>query len=228
MATGYFYQQSLSVQQTWQPAAELIICVMPVRWQVSVSVTSLQIKTQWQAVSAAWKTHYPTEFASVLSYVAAVWVDEIILTSTHALRDEWMLRPLQCLVYPSRVGGERFFQLYETWLTHMPGCLDVCFWFGLWQRLGLVGRYHDAPMQAERWCRRNRDAFLGWDAPDVLLPHMQRNKRGRFYHWLGGFCLFVIIFFSGNWLYWQWRWHHLVNPQPLSDLSISKAGHGGD
>lgn len=227
MTTGYFYQQGQGVQQTWEQAAELIICVMPVRWQASASVTPAQIKKHWQAVSAAWKAHYPAEFSSVLSYIAAVWVDEIIITSTHPLRQEWIFKPLQCSVHPSRVGGERFFQLYETWLVHMPDCLDVYFWFGLWQRLGFLGRYHNAPMQADRWCRKSSDALIEWEMPALSSPRMQKNRKRRFYHCVGWFVLFVAIILSANWLYWQSRWHHIVAPQLLSSLSMPVIGQGG-
>ena len=227
MASGYFYQQHRGVQQTWSQAAELIVCVLPVRWQASASVTPAQIKQHWQAASAAWLTHYPAEFASVLSYIAAVWIDEIIITSTHPLRQGWISRPLQCLVYPSRVGGERFFQLYDAWLVNMPDCLDVHFWFGLWQRLGFVGRYHDAPMQADRWCKKSRDALVAWEMPGELLPGAQKKVKRRVHHCLGWFVLFVAIVFSAEWLYWQWRWHHNAVSQSLPAVSARAIRRGG-
>ena len=74
-------------------------------------------------------------------YAFCAAVDEIILRSQYAIRDEWETRPLQLRMFGDQLAGEHFFQKLEDLRAHGAAHLQALEVFHLCLLLGFQGRY---------------------------------------------------------------------------------------
>jgi type VI secretion system protein ImpK len=109
-------------------------------------------------------------------YAFCAAVDEIILRSQYAIRDEWETRPLQLRLFGDQLAGEHFFQRLEELRARGSAHLQALEVFHMCLLLGFQGRYAlDGTDKLNYLCARLGDELARMRGKNRgFAPHAER------------------------------------------------------
>ncbi|HZV66127.1 MAG TPA: type IVB secretion system protein IcmH/DotU [Telluria sp.] len=109
-------------------------------------------------------------------YAFCAAVDEIILRSQYAIRDEWETRPLQLRLFGDQLAGEHFFQRLEDLRARGSAHLQALEVFHMCLLLGFQGKYAlDGTDKLNYLCARLGDELARMRGKNRgFAPHVER------------------------------------------------------